>query len=223
MGGEFLKTSATARIVSVLAGCAVFVLLMITVGLPEYALVGGVLGWLVVTLIYDRKQRKQAIVYEGTTRSDIDSTIKNGRQLTQGMRRAIQRLTQIEIRQQVEELCRIAESMFDLLKKDPKDIRIVKQFISHYLEPTHKIIVKYAELATIRPMPADAVETLERTENSLKNIRAVFLKQKERMLNNDVLDLDAEIKLFETLASNITGSSSQTGKNASNKNDSGIY
>lgn len=139
------------------------------------------------------------------------------------MRYAVQKLTQVEIKQQVEELCRIAESMFELLKKDPKDIRIVKQFISHYLEPTHKIIVKYAELATIRPMPAEAVETLERTESSLKNIRATFLKQKERMLNNDVMDLDTEIKLFETLANNITSSSPKTDKNASNKNKSGIY
>lgn len=218
-----MKSSTTGRIVSILTGCGVFVLLILTVGLLEYALIGGVLGWLAVSLIYDKKQRDQAIVYDGTTRSDIDNTIKKGRQLTRGMRYAVQKLTQVEIKQQVEELCRIAESMFELLKKDPKDIRIVKQFISHYLEPTHKIIVKYAELATIRPMPAEAVETLERTESSLKNIRATFLKQKERMLNNDVMDLDTEIKLFETLANNITSSSPKTDKNALNKNKSGIY
>ncbi|NMA66036.1 MAG: hypothetical protein GX957_07305 [Clostridiaceae bacterium] len=218
-----MKTSTTGRILSILAGIGVFVLLLFLIGFLEYALIGGVLGWLAVTLIYSKKQRDQTIVYDGTTRSDIDNTIKQGRQLTHGMRRAIQRLTQVEIRHQVEDLCKIAESMFEMLKRDPKDIRIVKQFISHYLEPTHKIIVKYAELATIRPMPADAIETLERTESSLKNIRATFLKQKEKMLNNDVMDLDTEIKVFETLANNINRVSSNTDKNALNKNKSNIY
>jgi 5-bromo-4-chloroindolyl phosphate hydrolysis protein len=108
--------------------------------------------------------------------------------------------------------------MFDLLRKDPKDIRIVKQFITYYLEPTHKIIVKYSELATTRPMPADAIETLERTEKSLKSIRATFLKQKEKMLSNDVMDLDTEIKVFETLSSNLGTSLDDKSKSSQSRN-----
>ncbi len=217
-----MKASTTGRIVSILTGVGVFVLLLVITGLLQYSIVGGVIGWLVVTLIYSKKEKDDALVYDGTTRADIDNTIKTGRQLTQGMRRAVQRLTQIEIRHEVEDLCRIAESMFEMLKRDPKDIRIVKQFISHYLEPTNKIINKYAELATIRPMPADAIETLERTEKSLKNIRATFLKQKEKMLNNDVMDLDTEIKVFETLANNITNTYSKNDNGTSYQNKNGI-
>lgn len=217
-----MKASTTGRIVSILTGVGVFVLLLVITGLLQYSIVGGVIGWLVVTLIYSKKEKDDALVYDGTTRADIDNTIKTGRLLTQGMRRAVQRLTQIEIRHEVEDLCRIAESMFEMLKRDPKDIRIVKQFISHYLEPTNKIINKYAELATIRPMPADAIETLERTEKSLKNIRATFLKQKEKMLNNDVMDLDTEIKVFETLANNITNTYSKNDNGTSYQNKNGI-
>lgn len=212
--------STRSRIVSILAGIAAFALLMfiIRISLP-IALTGGVIGWLVVTLTYSKKEKDDSIIVEGLTRADMENTIKNGRKLTAGMRAAIKKLSQTEICREVEDLCRIAESMFDMLKKDPKDIRIVKQFITYYLEPTHKIIVKYAELATARPMPAGAVETLERTEKSLKGIRTTFLKQKEKMLANDVIDLDTEIKVFETLSSNMrtkekpkNDSSTQAGK-----------
>lgn len=215
-----MKMSTRSRIVSILAGIAAFALLMfiIRISLP-IALTGGVIGWLVVTLTYSKKEKDDSIIVEGLTRADMENTIKNGRKLTAGMRAAIKKLSQTEICREVEDLCRIAESMFDMLKKDPKDIRIVKQFITYYLEPTHKIIVKYAELATARPMPAGAVETLERTEKSLKGIRTTFLKQKEKMLANDVIDLDTEIKVFETLSSNMrtkekpkNDSSTQAGK-----------
>ncbi len=217
-----MKLSTTSRIMSIVAGVAVFALLLFLLRTLTLPLIAGVLGWLVVILLFSKKEKDDTIIVEGMTHSDIENTIKNGRKLTGGMRQAVKNLSQLEISKEVEDLCRIAESMFDLLKKDPKDIRIVKQFITYYLEPTHKIIVKYVELATTRPMPADAIETLERTEKSLKGIRTTFLQQKEKMLTNDVIDLDTEIKVFETLANNYGTSSTKKEKDNLNQTRNGI-
>ncbi len=217
-----MKLSTTSRIMSIAAGVAVFALLLFLLRSLTLPLIAGVLGWLVVILFFSKKEKDDTIIVEGMTHSDIENTIKNGRKLTGGMRQAVKNLSQLEISKEVEDLCRIAESMFDLLKKDPKDIRIVKQFITYYLEPTHKIIVKYVELATTRPMPADAIETLERTEKSLKGIRTTFLQQKEKMLTNDVIDLDTEIKVFETLANNYGTSSVKKEKDNTTQTRNGI-
>jgi len=219
-----LNVTGTGRIISILAGALVFALLQLIFQLAlPFALIGGVLGWLIVILIYSGRRNKETIVVEGLTRQDMEDTIKAGRNLTAGMRQAIKKLSQVEICLEVEDLCRIADSMFEMLKKDPKDIRIVKQFISHYLEPTHKIIIKYVELATVRPMPAGALETLGRTEKSLKGIRTTFLQQKEKMLNNDVLDLDTEIKVFETLSKNMETGPKKNEKSETNRSQDGTY
>ncbi|MGI6083924.1 MAG: 5-bromo-4-chloroindolyl phosphate hydrolysis family protein [Acetivibrionales bacterium] len=217
-----MKISTTGRILSIAAGVAVFALLLFLIRTLTIPLVAGVLGWLVVILYFLNKEKKDALVAEGLTRSDLEETIKTGRKLTGGMRQAIKRLSQLDICNEVEDLCRIAESMFDLLRKDPKDIRIVKQFVTYYLEPTHKIIIKYVELATTRPMPLDAIETLERTEKSLKGIRTTFLQQKEKMLTNDVIDLDTEIKVFETLAGNYGTTSVKKDKDNAAQTKNGI-
>lgn len=217
MGEIVLKTSR-GRVLSIIAGAMIFAALLFAVhaSLPS-ALIGGVIGWLAVTLISNKKEENDTIVVEGLTKQELENTIKAGRKLTSGMRQATQRLSQTEIRHEIEDLCRIADSMFDMLKTDPKDIRIVKRFISHYLEPTHKIILKYADLATVRPMPADAIATLERTEKSLKDIRATFLQQKEKMLSNDVIDLDTEIKVFETVSKNMETDPKKTDRNSSSQ------
>jgi 5-bromo-4-chloroindolyl phosphate hydrolysis protein len=217
-----LKISTTGRILSIAAGVGVFALLLFLIRSLTLPLIAGVLGWLVVILYISNKEKSETIVVDGMTHSDIENTIKTGRKLTSGMRQVVKNLSQVEISKEVEDLCRIAESMFDLLKKDPKDIRIVKQFITYYLEPTHKIIAKYVELATTRPMPADAVETLERTEKSLKGIRTTFLQQKEKMLANDVIDLDTEIKVFETLANNYGTTSKKNDKENTTQTRNGI-
>lgn len=187
-----------------MAGVAVFALFYFLLSSEAIMSMGvGIAAFVIVIAIFMKKQKDSTIVVEGMTKLDIENTIRSGRKYTAGMRQACQSLLQMEVRNEIEDLCRIADSIFEMLKRDPKDIRIVKHFITYYLEPTHKIICKYAELATTRPMPADAIVTLERTEKSLKSIRATFLQQKEKMLANDVIDLDTEIKVFETVSSNM--------------------
>ncbi|HOK43536.1 MAG TPA: 5-bromo-4-chloroindolyl phosphate hydrolysis family protein [Thermoclostridium caenicola] len=205
-----LKGSWAGRLLSILIGVACFAVLNFWLAAGFFpALIVGVLAWLVAALINSGKQKEDKISLDGITRQEVESTIRAGRKLTAGMRQASYRLQQMEVKKEIEDLCKIAESMFELLKKDPNDLRIVKQFITYYLEPTHKIVLKYVELATTRPMPADAVSILDKTEKSFKTIRATFLQQKEKMLANDVMDLDTEIKVFETISSNMN-----TGGNA---------
>jgi len=212
-----LRGSWAGRLLSIIIGVACFAILNFWLAagfLP--ALIVGVLAWLVAALIGSGKNREDKINVDSITRQEIDSTIKAGRKLTAAMRQASYRLQQVEVKKEIEDLCKIAESMFELLRKDPNDLRIVKQFITYYLEPTHKIVLKYVELATTRPMPADAVSILDKTEKSFKSIRATFFQQKEKMLANDVMDLDTEIKVFETISNNMnTGGDSGKDKNAS--------
>jgi 5-bromo-4-chloroindolyl phosphate hydrolysis protein len=202
------KPSAKTTILAVLAGIgAIAVLQYLVLLLAKFVsipfvlpVIIGVVIFLVIRGSLGKKERARTIAFEGVTFGEIDAISKTGKKLTTEMRNAINRLGQTDIRAAVNDLCNIADSIFAMLHDDPRDLRIVKQFITYYLEPTHKIILKYAELATARPMPADAVATLQRTEQSLASIRRTFLEQKDKMLANDAMDLATEIKVFESTA-----------------------
>ena len=168
--------------------------------LPVVVAAIGVALFFILRSNFGKRERANAIAFEGTTFGELEAIAKSAKKYTAEMRNAINRLGQTDIRNAVNDLCNIADSIVTMLRDDPRDLRIVKQFITYYLEPTHKIILKYAELATARPMPADAVATLERTEKSLAGIRRTFLEQKDKMLANDAMDLDTEIKVFESTA-----------------------
>ncbi len=218
-----MKSSWAGRLLSIIIGVACFVVLKFLFSAGFFgALVAGLIAWITISLITSKKNKDDNITADAMTRQEISKTIKAGRKLTIAMRQASYRLMQLEVKKEIEDLCKIAESMFEMLKKDPNDLRIVKQFITYYLEPTHKIIMKYVELATTRPMPADAVSILDKTEKSFKSIRATFLQQKEKMLANDVMDLDTEIKVFETISRNMnTGGAAGKDKNRSSVSSTG--
>jgi 5-bromo-4-chloroindolyl phosphate hydrolysis protein len=203
------KTSSKSTWMAVLAGIgavavlyAGLILLARIVMIPFFwPLLIAVLGFIIFLSLRSslgKRERAKAVAFEGVTYGDLELIASSGKKYTAEMRSAINRLGQTDIRFAVNDICNISDSIMGMLRDDPRDLRIVKQFITYYLEPTHKIILKYAELATARPMPADAVATLERTEKSLANIRMTFLQQKDKMLANDAMDLDTEIKVFES-------------------------
>jgi len=218
------KTSTKSIVFAVLAGIGAIVVLgygmtlisgLISIPYVVPVIIGIVLFFIVKSLLSKREKAK-AIAFEGVTYGDLDAITSSGRIYSQEMRTAINRLGQSDVRSAVNDICNISDSIMGMLKDDPRDLRIVKQFITYYLEPTHKIIIKYAELATARPMPSDAIATLERTEKSLVNIRKTFLQQKDKMLQNDAMDLDTEIKVFENTAGIQT-------ENTENKNKNQTY
>ncbi len=202
------KASGKNIVISVLAGIGAIALLRFGTGLiVEFVsipfvlpLVVGVALFFILKTLLGKREHAKTVAFEGVTYGDIDAVTTSGKKYAAEMRTAINRLGQSDVRGAVIDICNISDAMMNMLKDDPRDLRIVKQFITYYLEPTHKIILKYAELATARPMPADAVATLERTEKSLANIRKTFLQQKDKMLANDAMDLDTEIKVFENTA-----------------------
>ena len=202
------KTSKKSTWMAVFAGVGAVAVLYFSISLlvkipALFLLLIGILGFVIFFSLRSslgKREQAKAVAFEGVTYGDLEIIARTGKKYAAEMRAAINRLGQTDIRDAVNDICNIADSIMGMLRDDPRDLRIVKQFITYYLEPTHKIILKYAELATARPMPADAVATLERTEKSLANIRMTFLQQKDKMLANDAMDLDTEIKVFESTA-----------------------
>ena len=69
-----------------------------------------------ISLSTSKKNKDDNITADAMTRQEISKTIKAGRKLTIAMRQASYRLMQLEVK--IEDLCKIAESMFEMLKKD---------------------------------------------------------------------------------------------------------
>jgi 5-bromo-4-chloroindolyl phosphate hydrolysis protein len=102
-----------------------------------------------------------------------------------------------DVRINILEICTTANDIFDDFVKDPKDIKIARRFILYYLDTTERIVAKYYQLSKSPYLSDDAKNTLNNVESTLVMIKDTFRKQLKKLTENDVLDLDAEVKVLK--------------------------
>lgn len=99
-----------------------------------------------------------------------------------------------------------ARQILHEVEKDPKDLPLVKSFLNNHVRAVAKILRQYVELSEKSSKDSSIQETLRRVETSLQQIALAFEKQYEKLLANDVMDLDAELKVLEQTIQMETGS-----------------
>jgi 5-bromo-4-chloroindolyl phosphate hydrolysis protein len=102
-----------------------------------------------------------------------------------------------DVRVNILEICATANDIFDEFVKDPKDVKRARRFILYYLDTTERIVSKYYQLGKTPYLSDDAKKTLKNVENTLDLIKDTFRKQLKKLTENDVMDLDAEVKVLQ--------------------------
>lgn len=102
-----------------------------------------------------------------------------------------------EIAQKIQDICKVGMEIFDYIKKNPKDVKKAKQFINYYLDSTEKIVSRYIDLSNMKNISPEVEKSLIEVEEILNSIEDTFKKQMDSMLDDDLLDLDTEIKVLK--------------------------
>jgi 5-bromo-4-chloroindolyl phosphate hydrolysis protein len=179
-------------------GGAAFVVLWLVIGLPiVLSLVIGAAAYGASLLVFRRSPRPLNVEIPGVPRELREAALREGQQKIAELRGLAPRISAPSVRAKFDLVVASAERIVDDLKKDPKDIRSARQFLSYYLDATVKIAGRYVELSSKNLDSASITEPLRRVESMLDVIHAAFEKQHAVLLQNDVMDLDAEMTLLK--------------------------
>lgn len=91
----------------------------------------------------------------------------------------------------------LSERIFEDLKRDPRDVKPAKRFLTYYLDATVNILNKYQELAGTGLNTADVRTRMAKVGEILDTLQQAFEQQLNRLLDNDMIDLDSEISVLE--------------------------
>ena len=193
--------NAAGPITGVLAGVvggAVFLVLWMVFGLPVIpSLIAGAAGYGAGLLIFRRSSRSLEVAIPGVSREMISTSLREGGEKISELKSLSPRISSSSIRAKFDAIVGAGEDIVDDLKKNPKDIRAARQFLNYYLDATIKIVTRYADLSEKGLTTSDIQDSLRKVESMLDTIRAAFEKQHARLLEDDVLDLDAEMSLLK--------------------------
>ncbi len=155
-------------------------------------------GYLGVSLILTpEKTRELEFRLDGLNAESIRNTIDEGKQKVNRMREYCLEIDRPKVRKKVERICIAADNIFDDFKKDPKDIKAARKFLSYYLDAAINIIGKYTELSSRRVVSQGVENSLAKVEEMLETLGDTFERQLHKLLEDDILDLDTEISLLE--------------------------
>ncbi len=137
-------------------------------------------------------------IVDGITKEDYNNTIKQGLDKVKLLKSLSAKITNSGFLGKLNSVIKVIDEIFDDLHKDPKDVRVARQFLSYYLDTTITIVNRYIDLYNHGEKSEKIAERLAKVESLLDTIRVAFQKQLEKLLDDDIMDLDTEISLLET-------------------------
>jgi len=99
----------------------------------------------------------------------------------------------------VKEIASISKKIVTTLEKKPEKLKQVNNFLNYYLPVTIKILKRYDEIENQNLKTESSDKFMKSVEEMIVKIRIAFQEQLSNMYQADMIDTDAEIKVFETM------------------------
>jgi 5-bromo-4-chloroindolyl phosphate hydrolysis protein len=141
---------------------------------------------------FDPRQEKMVAGSHGYSAEEISQTIDEAEGQIAGIESANKQISNKSFNQRIRIICGHAREILDMLQEDPGDIRRARKFLNVYLDGALKVTEGYADMQ--RKHQSD--ELTGNFDNVLQTIESVFIEQKQKLLEDDVLDLDVQIEVL---------------------------
>ena len=89
--------------------------------------------------------------------------------------------------------------IIETVEKKPDSYKKMNNFFNYYLPVTINILTKYDEIENQKLNTEDSKKFMESTQKMVKKINEAFKKQLSNLYQSDMIDTDAEMKVFDTM------------------------
>ena len=160
------------------------------------ALAFGIGAFAAFALLYGLDPRQSSNVIESDDRNTerISAALQQAEQTILSIDQARRRINQAELSQRLERITVLAHEILEEIARDPKDFRRARKFLNTYLDGAQRVIAGYAK-AHVNGHSDKLEDNFRRV---LITIEEVFEQQHQRLLQNDLNDLDIQMEVLET-------------------------
>jgi 5-bromo-4-chloroindolyl phosphate hydrolysis protein len=155
----------------------------------------GVGAFTAFVLLYGIDPRRTMVIESGHDNADrIAAALQQAEQKILTIDRARSQINQRELNQRLDRITALARNILEEIARDPRDFRRARKFLNTYLDGAQRVIAGYA-----RAHVNGHSDTLEDNfRRVLVTIEDVFEQQYQRLLQNDLNDLDIQMEVLET-------------------------
>lgn len=104
-----------------------------------------------------------------------------------------------EIQQQLKEIYDSVSKIISTVEEKPKKVNQTNNFFDYYLPITVKIVERYDEIENKKLSSNESKKFLQSTNKMIGEINRAYKKILAELYRTDIVDMDAEMKVFDSL------------------------
>lgn len=132
-------------------------------------------------------------------RENINEVLKEAKNKNQQIGEMISKLESDSLKNNVKEITETVDKIIKALEKNKSKYKKMNNFFNYYLPVTLNILKKYDEIENQRLTSEDGKKFMLQTESMINKINSAFKSQLDNLYQSDIVDTDAEMKVFETM------------------------
>lgn len=193
-----MKEMVTA-LISALISCAVFLLLFLAAGwnLAAAALLCILLYFGLGLLLKPRKKIGGIDVEKIQGGEEFQKLLEEARKDLKQISRAAREITNIKAKEDAEALEAGGRRILSYLEENPEKISMARRFFTYYLDTAAGLLERYTQLQETGLRTPEVTEALRKTAGTFPVLNEVFEKQFTRLMEGELMDVEAEISLLE--------------------------
>lgn len=134
-----------------------------------------------------------------TKNTNLYEILKNAKSQTTQIFDISKQLEDRELIANVQDICNTSNKIIDTLSKNPGKLSQVNNFINYYLPVTIKILQRYDEIENQKLNLEESQKFMKSVRDMIAKIKEAFHEQLNNMYQAEIIDTDAELKVFEEM------------------------
>ena len=130
---------------------------------------------------------------------ELQSVIYHGKRAIADIRRLNDEIPDERISAQIDLIERLTAQIFDCVRKNPKKLSQIRQFLNYYLPTTIKLMEQYVTLQNQSLKTENITEGMQKIEDLLDKVIVAFQRQLDALFESDVVDITADIRVMEQM------------------------
>lgn len=143
---------------------------------------------------FDPGDEKKITAAHGYSGDEIQKALEGSSRTIRNIKQANDRIRNSELNRRIERICEVADNILAEIAADPRDFRRARKFLNVYLDGVQQVTQGYAKTH----QQSHSGELEQNFRNVLDTIETVFQEQRQKLLEEDVFDLDVKIEVLNT-------------------------
>ena len=146
-------------------------------------------------LILHNKEKKNVEVQT----KNLYETLTEAKAKNKSILEMIPKIESEALKSDIKEIYETTNKIINTIEKNPEKYKKMNNFFEYYLPVTLNILNKYDEIENQKLVSKDGKNFMTKTENMINKINVAFKNQLANLYQDDIVDTDAEMKVFDAM------------------------